>query len=161
MTWILAAILPGRLAGRRPRTWRTSGGLPVARPNLEHRQERLLRDLDPADLLHPLLPRLLLLEQLALARDVAAVALRDHVLAHRLHGLAGDDLRADRGLDRDLELLARDLLREPLRHRAPRRVRLVAVDDHRQRVDRVARQQDVELDEIRRAHPDHLVVERR
>ena len=34
---------------------------------LEHRQERLLRDLDPADLLHALLAFLLLLEQLALA----------------------------------------------------------------------------------------------
>ena len=42
----------------------------------EHRQERLLRHLDRADDLHALLALLLLLEQLALARDVAAVALR-------------------------------------------------------------------------------------
>src|SRR3954453_8426846 len=55
--------------------------------DLEHRQERLLGHLDPADLLHALLAFLLLLEQLALARDVAAVALGDHVLAHRLHRL--------------------------------------------------------------------------
>ena len=34
------------------------------------------------DLLHALLALLLLLEQLALAGDVAAVALRDDVLAH-------------------------------------------------------------------------------
>src|SRR5262245_54129580 len=39
---------------------------------LEHGEERFLRDLDAADALHPLLPFLLLLEQLALARDVAA-----------------------------------------------------------------------------------------
>src|SRR3954449_11724045 len=83
----------------------------------EHAQERLLRHLDPADLLHPLLPFLLLLEQLALARDVAAVALGDHVLAHGLDRFARDDLRADRRLDRDLELLARDLLAQPLGQR--------------------------------------------
>src|SRR5204862_7592556 len=76
----------------------------------EHAQERLLRHLDPADLLHPLLAFLLLLEQLALARDVAAVALGDHVLAHGLDRLARDDLRADRGLDRDPDLLPRDPL---------------------------------------------------
>src|SRR5204863_3058862 len=86
---------------------------------LEHREKRLLRHLDAADLLHPLLAFLLLLEQLALAADVAAVALGDHVLADGLDGLAGDDLRADRGLDRDLELLPRDLFAEPLDERAP------------------------------------------
>ena len=41
---------------------------PLLRPNLEHREERFLRDLDAADALHPLLAFLLLLEQLALAR---------------------------------------------------------------------------------------------
>ena len=48
------------------------------------------------------------------ARDVAAVALGQHVLAHGFHRLAGDDLAADGRLDRDLELLARDDLLEPL-----------------------------------------------
>src|SRR5262245_49327235 len=49
----------------------------------QHREEGLLRDVHGADPLHPLLAFLLLLEQLALARDVSAVALRDHVLAQR------------------------------------------------------------------------------
>ena len=52
--------------------------------DLQHGQEGFLRDLDRADLLHALLAFLLLLEQLALARDVAAVALGDDVLAQRL-----------------------------------------------------------------------------
>ena len=43
--------------------------------HLQRRQERLLRDLDLADLPHALLALLLLLEELALAGDVAAVAL--------------------------------------------------------------------------------------
>src|SRR3954469_271456 len=55
--------------------------------------EGLLGDLDPADHLHPLLAFLLLLEQLALAGDVTAVALGQHVLADRPDRLAGDDPR--------------------------------------------------------------------
>ena len=46
---------------------------------------------DP-DALHALLAFLLLLEQLALAGDVATVALGQHVLAHRADRLAGDDV---------------------------------------------------------------------
>src|SRR5579885_643925 len=42
--------------------------------HVEHRQEGLLGNLHGADLLHALLAFLLLLQQLALARDVAAVA---------------------------------------------------------------------------------------
>src|SRR5687767_3491453 len=52
--------------------------------SLQHRQEGFLRDFDGADLLHALFSFFLLFEQLALARDVAAVALRQHVLAQRL-----------------------------------------------------------------------------
>src|SRR5919206_199825 len=96
---------------------------------VEHGEERLLRHLDAADLLHPLLPRLLLLEQLALARDVAAVALGEHVLAARLHGLAGDDARADRGLDGDVEHLTRNLVAQPLDECATPLVRARSVND--------------------------------
>src|SRR4051794_19679764 len=53
--------------------------------------EGLLRDVDPPDGLHPLLALLLLLQQLALAGDVAAVALGEHILAHRPDVLPGDD----------------------------------------------------------------------
>src|SRR6476661_11274766 len=80
------------------------------------RDERLGRDLDAADVLHPLLAGLLLLEQLALAADVAAVALGEDVLADRPDVLAGDDARADGGLDGHLVLLPRDELLELGRH---------------------------------------------
>src|SRR6266511_4430515 len=98
-------------------SWKTRSAGGIVR-KLKDGQEGLLRHLHPTDLLHALLAGLLLLEQLALAGDVAAVALGDHVLAHRLDRLAGDDLRADRRLDRHLELLARDLLAQPLGERA-------------------------------------------
>src|SRR5687767_4381514 len=75
---------------------------------LQHRQERLLRNLHRADLLHAFLAFFLLVEELALARDVAAVALGQHVLAQRLHVLARDDMPADRRLHRHVEHLPRD-----------------------------------------------------
>src|SRR5262245_57427059 len=96
---------------------------------LEDRQERLLRHLDPPDLFHAFLPFLLLLEQLALAGDVAAIALGRHVLAHGLDGLPGDHAAADRRLDRDLVELARDHAPELLRERLALLVGLLTVDD--------------------------------
>src|SRR4029078_300416 len=129
-------------------------------PELEHGQERLLWHLDPPDLLHPALALLLLLQQLALTAGVTRGALGVDVLAERLDGLAGDDLGADGGLDRHVVLLARDLLPQPLGEHLALVVGLVTMDDHAQRVDRVAAEQDVELDEVRGAQPDRLVVER-
>src|SRR5512138_270968 len=105
---------------------------------LEHGEERLLGNLHPADLLHASLPLFLLLEQLPLAGDVAAVALRGDVLAHRLDGLAGDHLRTDRRLDGDLEHLPWDQLAEPRAEIAAADVGVVAVDDDGHRVDGVA-----------------------
>ena len=49
--------------------------------HLKNREKRLLRNLDRPHLLHSLFSFLLLLEQLALSRDVAAVALGENVLA--------------------------------------------------------------------------------
>src|SRR6266542_2830461 len=58
--------------------------------HLQRRDERLLRNLHLAELAHALLAFLLLLQELALARHVAAVAFRGHVLAEGAHGLARD-----------------------------------------------------------------------
>src|SRR6188474_983920 len=98
----------------------------------EHREERFLRDLHRPDPLHPLLSLFLLLEQLPLPGDIATVALGKDVLAHRSDGFTGDDVTADRRLDRDLEHLARDQLLEALGQIAPDRLGLIAMDDHRQ-----------------------------
>src|ERR1041385_5697153 len=128
--------------------------------HLEHRQKRFLRDLHRAHLLHPLLSLFLLLEQLALAGHVAAVALRRDVLAQRADRFPGDHLRADRGLDHHLEQLSRDQLAQLLRDLLAPLVRLVAVDDHRERVHGVAVEQHVQLDEVRRPVLQELVVQR-
>src|SRR5690349_960733 len=58
---------------------------------LEDGHERFLRNVNTADALHALFAFLLLFEQLALARDVAAVALGRHVLTHRLDRFPRDD----------------------------------------------------------------------
>src|SRR6266571_1923542 len=121
----------------------------IASFDLEERQERLLGEVHAPDLLHPFLAFLLLLQELALAGDVAAVALGQHVLAHGGDVLAGDDLAADGGLDRHLEQLARDHLAQLLRQGAPLHGGTLAVHDERQRVHRLAVHQDVELHEVR------------
>src|SRR6185503_15809883 len=153
----------GRVTGgaapvsRSGRTWRSFMG---DRSALEHRQERLLRHLDPADLFHSLLAFLLLFEQLALAGDVAAVALGGHVLAHGLDRLAGDDPAADRGLYRDLVELAGDHRAQLLGEGLALLVGLLAVDDDGERVHRVPVEQDVELDHVGGPELEEVVIER-
>src|SRR5919197_1330579 len=137
----------------------TSGWNGMSLVNLQDRQERFLRDLDRAHLLHPLLSFFLLLEQLALAGHVAAVALGRDVLAQRADRLAGDHFGADGGLDHDLEQLPRDQLAQLLGHLLAPLVRLVPVDDDGKRVHRVAVEQHVELDEVRRPVLQELVIE--
>src|SRR4051794_17438123 len=87
----------------RPRFRRSASLIATRALILVHFQggdERLLRNVHLAELAHLLLARLLLVEQLALARDVAAVAFRGHVFAQRRERFARDHLRADRRLNR-------------------------------------------------------------
>ena len=93
--------------------------------------KRFLRDRHIAILAHPGLALLLLIQQLLLAANVAAIALRGHVLAHRGDGFAGDDFAADGGLDRHFEQVAGDQVFEAFAHAAAAFLRDAAVDDHR------------------------------
>src|SRR6185503_3531906 len=97
--------------------------------HLEDGEKRFLRNLDRADLLHALLSFFLLLEQLALPRDVAAVAFGEHVLPQRLDARARYDLGSDRGLDRDFEQLTWNELLQLVGDLASPLVCLVLVDD--------------------------------
>src|SRR3984885_10291791 len=65
--------------------------------------ERLLRHVDTTDGLHPLFAFLLLLKQFALAGDVTAVALGQHVFADRANVLARNDFGAALRWNRHLE----------------------------------------------------------
>src|SRR4051794_37743647 len=106
--------------------------------HLKRGEKGFLRYLHLPDLPHALLALLLLLEELALAGDVAAVALGDDVLAEGLDGLARHDLAADCGLDGDLVHLPRDQLLQLLAHAAAAALGHRAVDDHREAVHPVA-----------------------
>src|SRR5271170_233192 len=105
--------------------------------DLQDGQESLLRNFDLTHLLHALLARLLLLEQLAFARDVAAVALGEHVLAHPLDAGARDDMAADRRLHGDVEHLARDELLHLVDQFAAAIVGIVPMHDERQGIHRL------------------------
>ena len=112
---------------------------------LEHRHKRFGRQLYRAEAAHLFLAFLLLFEQLFLSGDVAAVALGEDILAHRLDGLARDDLSADRRLNRNLKQLTRNVLLELLADAAGASVCLLAVRDERQRVHSVAVEQQINL----------------
>ena len=128
--------------------------------DLEHGEERFLRDLDLADVLHALLAFFLLLEQLLLARDVAAITLGEHVLAQRLDGRAGDDMAADGRLHGDLEHLPRNQFLHLVDQLPAAIVGAVLVDDERQRIDLLVVDQDVEFDQRRGFEVTEVIVER-
>src|SRR3984893_4219342 len=86
----------------RPHPWPLA---PSAVAHLEGGDEGGLRDLDLAELAHPLFALLLLFEELAFAGHVAAIAFGEHVLAQSLDRFSGDDPSADRRLDRHLKQL--------------------------------------------------------
>src|SRR5271168_3094362 len=129
-------------------------------PDLEQGQESLLRNLDASDLLHPLLAFLLLLEQLAFSRDIAAVTLGGNVLAQRFDGFARDNLGADRGLNRDFEHLARDQLAHLFAQRPAPFVGLVAMHDNRKRVHHLAIDPNIQFNQRAGPEVQKLVVER-
>ncbi len=102
----------------------------------------------------------MLFEQLALARDVAAVAFGQHILAHRLDAGARDDVAADRRLHGDVEHLPRYQFLHLVHQFAAARIGVIAMHDERQRIDRIAIDQDIELDQRRRLKMAEFIVER-
>src|SRR5207253_8823713 len=113
-----------------------------------HSANRLCRTSHPPTRLLPPLPPLRRLEGLPLPRVAPAVALREHVLALRLHRLARDHTRSDRRLDRNVEELSGNLFAQSLHERAPSLVGGIAMQDERQRVDGLAADEDVDPDEL-------------
>src|SRR5919106_1692424 len=149
---------PGGLAPWRRRRPRSPLALVV---EVEDGEERLLRHLHAADLLHPLLAFLLPLEQFAFPGDVAAVALRENVLAPGLDRLPRDHAGADGRLHGHVEHLTRDLLTQALDELTAAVVGGGAVDDERERVDLLPADEDVDAAQVARAEACDLVVEAR
>src|SRR6516164_6803466 len=76
--------------------------------DLQRRQKCFLRNLYLAELFHALLAFLLPAQQLALARDVAAIAFGHDILAEGSYDFACNDTATNGGLDDDLEHLPWD-----------------------------------------------------
>src|SRR4051812_37365395 len=142
------AVRASRTSARASAFTRRSSAAARTSVDLQDRQESLLRQLDGPDGLHPLLALFLLVEELLLARDVAAVALRGDVLADRLDRRPRDHAAADRGLDRDVEHLARHHVLHLRAQLDTAVIRGIAVRDDRERVDALAVDQHVEPDQI-------------
>ena len=80
----------------------------AAARDLQHGQERFLGNIHAANALHAFFAFFLFFKQLAFTRDVSAITLCQHILAHRGDGFARDHAAADGSLDRHFEHLARD-----------------------------------------------------
>src|SRR5439155_5606385 len=129
--------------------------------HLQDRKKGFLRYFDRTHLLHSFLSLLLLLEEFALARDVAAVALREHVFAQCLHVGAGNDFRSDSGLNSDFVELAWNEVLQLNRDLPSPLVSLVLVDDYAERIDGITVDQHIELHQLAATVLEHLVIERR
>src|ERR1700743_3854616 len=112
--------------------------------DLQYGKKRFLRNIDAAHTFHPPLTFLLLFEELAFAADITAIALSQNILTHGGDGFACDNLGPDRGLKCNFEHLARNELAHALDERLTPLVRKIPMDDHRQRVDRFARNQHIQ-----------------
>ena len=111
-------------------------------------------------MLHAFLACFLLFKEFALARNIAAIALGDHVLAQGFDCLTRDDVGTDGGLDRDVIHLTRNDLAHLAHHRAAAVLGLGAVHDDGQRIDFVAIEQNVHLDHVGSAVLLELIVHR-
>ena len=108
--------------------------------------------------LHPLLSFLLLFQKLALAGDVAAVALGQHVLAQGVHRLTGDNLASDGTLDGNLELLAGNLLLQLGTDMAGTVIGVPLEGELGQCIHRLAIDEDVNLYQLRGLVADEVIV---
>src|SRR5258708_39221681 len=131
----------------------------TVRADLQTREKSFLGYIDAADPLYSFFAFLLFFEELAFAGNIAAVALRNNVLANRRDGLASDDFRPDRGLNRHLEHLPGDELPHLRNQRLAAIIGKIAMHDDGERIHRLARHQDIELDHWRLPVAGQVIVE--
>src|SRR5690625_4524443 len=101
--------------------------LPLVIIHRQDSQERLLRDIDGSDLLHPFLPLLLLLQQFSLPADVATVAFCGYIFFQSPDRIPCNHSGSNRRLHSHLVLLSRDQLLELSAKSSPQIISLVPV----------------------------------
>src|SRR5699024_332838 len=107
-----------------------------------------LRNFDGTHHLHTLFTFLLLLEQLALTRNVTAITLGKHVFPDRTNVLSGNNARTDSSLDGNLKLLPRNKFLELCSHFHAVTICMITVGDDRERINGISLQQDVDFYQI-------------
>src|SRR5882762_8122968 len=127
---------------------------------LQNGEEGFLRNVHLADALHAALAFFLFFEEFAFARNVAAVALGENVLANRRDRFARNDTAANRGLDRHFKHLPRNEFSQARDQIAPALSRKVAMDDQRECIDGFAGDQHIQFDEVGFAVASKVVIER-
>ena len=100
------------------------------------------------------------LEEFTFARDVAAVALGDHVLANGRDSFAGDHAIANRGLDRNFKHLARNQLAQARDEILAAFVGELTVADQRERVHGLPCHQHIQLYVVRFRISRQVIIER-
>src|SRR5690348_14500465 len=128
--------------------------------DFQYGQESLLGDVDAADSLHAFLAFFLAFEELSFTRDIATIALREHIFSQGADGLARDDAATDGGLNRHFELLARNQFSQARGEFTAAFVSLFAMADERERVHRLAADENVELHKVRFAIAGEMIIER-
>src|SRR5690625_6744880 len=73
----------------------------------ENSKKSLLWHLNRAHLLHPFLALFLFFQKFSFSGYIAAIAFGRNIFAYCADGFAGDDLRADRSLARNVKLVLR------------------------------------------------------
>ena len=105
-------------------------------------------DVDLADSLHAPLAFLLLFEEFAFARNIAAVTFGENVFAHGGNGFACDDAAANGGLDRNFKHLARNELAEARHEFAASFVGHITMSDHGERIHGLTANQHIQFYEV-------------
>ncbi|CSF95185.1 Uncharacterised protein [Shigella sonnei] len=101
---------------------------------MQNGEERFLRQLDVTDLLHAFLTFFLLLQQLFLTADIAAITFSQYVFTQLFHGGSRNNVRTNRCLNGDIKLLAWDQIFHLLHQLATAVLRIITVGDQRQRI---------------------------
>ncbi len=114
----------------------------------QRRDESLLGHVNAPNGLHTFLAFLLLFQQLALTRDIAAVTLSQHVFAQGFNRFSGDDASAHCGLHGDLKLLPGDEFLQALGHALSVGVSGILMDDGTESINAFTVEKNVNLHQV-------------
>ena len=100
----------------------------------------------------------LLIKEFSFPGGIAAIAFGRHVFAHGRNGFARNDLAANGRLNRNFKEVARDKLFEAFAHLASAAFRIIAVNQHRERINGIAIDEDRHFHKVAFAQAYGLII---